>query len=61
MTNKKTFISIFVLIISMLACCFVLTNNKTMSVYAAESTQDCYYLIGQDGEPYQANVAVGKI
>ena len=61
MTNKKTFISIFVLIISMLACCFVLTNNKTMSVYAAESTQDCYYLIGQDGEPYQANAAVGTI
>ena len=60
MKNKKRYISILVLMISMIACCFVFASNNVSTVYAAE-TQDCYYLINQNGEGYLANVAVGKI
>ncbi len=61
MKNKKRIISIFALMISLLACCFVFANNNSIKVSAAENYQDCYYLLGEDSKAYLANTKVGKI
>jgi len=60
MKNKKRIISIFILIMSVFACCFVFADNKIINVNAAQQN-DCYYLLNQEGEAYLANVAVGKV
>lgn len=61
MKKGKYLFSVLILVLSVIACSFAyVQNNKQPQVYAANSS-DCYYLIGQDGVPYQANVPVGTI
>ena len=61
MKNKKKIISIFALMISLLACCFVFANNNSIRVSAAENYQDCYYMLGEDSKTYLSNTQVGTI
>ena len=61
MKKGQYLFSVLILVLSVIACSFAyVQNNKQPQVYAANSA-DCYYLIGQDGVPYQANVSVGTI
>ncbi|MBQ9795472.1 MAG: hypothetical protein IJW36_00725 [Clostridia bacterium] len=61
MIKRKSLISVFVVLLSFLACCFIFQNNENIA-YALDTTiQDCYYLIGQDGNPYESSSAVGTI
>ena len=61
---KKSYlrISIFVLLMSICACCFISLNKSNNSVYAAaQETQNCYYLLEKENTPYLSTQAVGKI
>ena len=59
--NKRIFkISIFMLLMSVCACCFFSHTKSPMKVYAAENEYDCYYVLNEDNEVYEANIPVGK-
>ena len=62
MQNKGLKNLIFVLMLSICAFAFVSFNNASAGVVAAsETSADCYYLLDDTNNPYQANVAVGSI
>jgi len=61
MKTKGLKISIFILLISVFACGFLSFRNNNVDIYAAGVTQDCYYLLGADGNPYEANTEVGTV
>ena len=59
--KKRSLISLFVLIISVMSCYFIFAEKKIASAYAAVSETECYSLLGQDGELYSAKHAVGSV
>ncbi len=62
MKSKCFKISIFVLLLSILSCGFLLMPQQRKNVYAAETTaQDCYSLLSADGEVYQSTSVVGSV
>lgn len=61
MKKGKYLFSILVLVLSVIACSFVFAQNKTQSEVYAANNVDCYYLLGQDGKPYKANVPIGSL
>lgn len=61
MKRKGWKILILTLLISFCACGFISTQNDNITTFAQGENQDCFYLIGGDGEPYMANKAVGSI
>lgn len=60
---KKTKIfSLFVLLVSVLACCCFVGNKNFSSAYALETTQEeCFSLIDDKGNLYTADVSVGTV
>ncbi len=62
MKKRMLKISLFILLISVCAYCFFSSNDKSIEVHAANQTwYDCYNLLYDENNSYEANVASGKV
>lgn len=60
MKTKGWKILILFMFVSLCACGFLSMPNE-ITTYAQGVNQDCFYLIGGEGEPYMANTPIGSV